>query len=477
MNLHTRRILYSFFIALFLIAAPPLVLYTAGFRYDFKYKRIIETGSMVVKSNPEGALIFINGEQYKDQTPTIINTIPPGKINLLVQKQGYHDWEKEVEIYERVTAFEDSIKLYPTANPEPILSKLIIDYWWNNKYDKIAYATKDGELRMFNTLNKKDLLIANVKDKKLKEFKWSYFDDQFLFSRISGKDEEYFIVDADFFEKMIRIDSIINIPIESAQWDQSAPNTLYAISGGSLYRIPYLLQTARLVYKGPVESYLAEKSRIIFIEKDKSGENFVSWISKSNTTTIHIIPSFSPSSSYKLVRTNSHRIALYREKTKDMAIIDPSIQITESGSNKGESVVVIPSVIGWLWSNDGKTLLYTDEYGVYKREFTTPISVIPSKNLSQLVVKYSKPINEIAWSESESRILYSMDNSLRVARVNSSSEPRSIVLSDVSASKIQTIQKQDIITFISKDGFLMAIPLSIENSGPGLLRGKDIGGE
>ena len=67
MTLRTRRILYSFFIAIFVIAAPTLVLYTAGFRYDFEYNRIVETGSLVVKSYPQNASIYINGELLENR--------------------------------------------------------------------------------------------------------------------------------------------------------------------------------------------------------------------------------------------------------------------------------------------------------------------------------------------------------------------------------------------------------------------------
>jgi len=121
MNLRTRRILYSFFIAIFAIAAPTLVLYTAGFRYDFKYNRIVETGSLVIKSYPENASIYIDGKLLEQTTPTIINTILPGKINLLVEKEGYHRWEKTIEIFHRVSTFEESIKLYPNTDPNQLL--------------------------------------------------------------------------------------------------------------------------------------------------------------------------------------------------------------------------------------------------------------------------------------------------------------------------------------------------------------------
>ncbi len=117
MNLKTRRILYTAFTVLFFLAAPPLVLYTAGFRYDFKYNRVVETGSMVVKSLPSEASIYIDSVQSSEPTPTIINTILPGEINLLVSLSGHHSWEKKIDIKPRVTSFEERIKLFSISEP------------------------------------------------------------------------------------------------------------------------------------------------------------------------------------------------------------------------------------------------------------------------------------------------------------------------------------------------------------------------
>ena len=262
MTIRTRRILYSFFIAMFLLIAPPLVLYTAGFRYDFEYSRVVETGSLVVKSQPDDAIISINSEQHIEATPTIINTILPGKIKLLVKKEGYHDWEKEIEIRPRQTSFEENIRLFSDTQSAIFIQQTIAEYWFNEKQDKIAYLTKDNKLRLFNTLNQKDILIANFDKKPLISFSWSAHDDQFIFGRGAKTNTEYFIVDASFLERIIPLSQVTTLELDNIQWDPRAKNSLYALSGGNLYRIPYLLKTARLIYPGEITQYLAEEKRI-----------------------------------------------------------------------------------------------------------------------------------------------------------------------------------------------------------------------
>jgi len=460
MTLKTRRILYSFFVILFLVIAPPLVLYTAGYRYDFEYKRLVETGSLVVRSDPEDALIFLNGELLEERTPTIINTILPGKINLLIEKEGYLPWEKEIEIYPHTAAFEEDIKLYPKTGPKSIVREKVAEYWWNYKQNKIAYITEDKKLRLYNLLSQKDVLIANLDEKILTEFAFSPHDDQFFFGRQQGQNTEYFIVDANFLDKVISLNKIMPQNMESMQWDPHTPNTIYTLSDGSLYRIPYLLQTTRLIFKKSVKTYLIEKERILLIKKTADDEFDALWITLSDPSVIHLLPLVSASKYDEFVSTNSHRIALINNKTKQLTIVDPSIK----KSAIEEAVITIQSVSQSLWSYDGKILIYTDGYGIYKRSFTTPITVIPQRSSSKLIVKYSQPIHAICWADNESRIFYTVHDTLRVVGIAQSSQTRSTILLNSSPTKIITASDAQIVSFITPDNILSALPLSIENN-------------
>ena len=270
MTLKTRRILYITFIVIFFLSAPPLVLYTAGFRYDFKYNRVVETGSLVVKTYPEQANIYINGTQIGQNTPTILNTILPGKINLLVTLDGYHAWEKEIKIKPRVTTFEDRIKLFADTDPIPLLEREITQYWWNKNFDKIAYTTTSNTLRVFNTLNSKDTLIANLLNKPLKNIEWSPHSDQILIGRQNKLETEYFIVDANAFDRIISINNTTSTSLNSVQWDPINKSSIYGLTpDGSLVRLNFLLKSTRQIFSGPVIKYLASNNKVVFIYEFK----------------------------------------------------------------------------------------------------------------------------------------------------------------------------------------------------------------
>jgi len=462
MKLRTRRILYITAIVIFFLAAPPLILYTAGFRYDFTYNRIVETGSLVVRSDPEKANIYLDGKIHAQLTPTIINDILPGKINLLVAKDGYHSWEKTIEVYARVTTFEDAIRLYPEAMAQSLLDEEISSYWWNKKQDKVAYITNNSQLRLFNFLNKKDDLIANIKKDDLATFSWSPESDQFIFGRLNAGQTQYFVVDVRNQEKVIALHALLKRNIENVQWDPASANTIYALSDGMLYRIPYLLKTARLISRGPIYSYLAEKNRIILLSLDaQTNEYLVSWIAPSDASVIHLIPSVSATKYHELKNTNTHRIALYSQKDKELIIADPTVK----SNNIDSGIITISGVEQFMFSQDGQTLVYTDRYGIFTRSFVAPLTIIPTRADRSQIIRYSQPIGEISWADDDFHVLYTVNNTLRVIDINSMPIPRSLVLAEnTKANNVEFVLSLQSAIFVDK-GSLLALPLRVKDDG------------
>jgi len=60
MKLRYRRLIYSTFIFIFVILTPIIILYTSGYRYNFKKRTIEKTGILYLESKPKDALILIN---------------------------------------------------------------------------------------------------------------------------------------------------------------------------------------------------------------------------------------------------------------------------------------------------------------------------------------------------------------------------------------------------------------------------------
>jgi hypothetical protein len=64
---------------------------------DIKLKPI-QTGSISIESNPQGASIILDGEPTGKRTPSLISLVETGKHQIKLFKSGFKTWEKTIEV-------------------------------------------------------------------------------------------------------------------------------------------------------------------------------------------------------------------------------------------------------------------------------------------------------------------------------------------------------------------------------------------
>lgn len=117
MRTHSRHYLFLLFLFLFVIAAPATVLYTAGYRYSFEHRKILQTGLLSVESAPRGARLLLDDKLLREQTPAVIDDLLPGFHRIRLEKDGYLPWEKSLEVRSRQTTFAKNLVLFAQVTP------------------------------------------------------------------------------------------------------------------------------------------------------------------------------------------------------------------------------------------------------------------------------------------------------------------------------------------------------------------------
>ncbi|MFZ3073556.1 MAG: hypothetical protein WA093_00265 [Minisyncoccales bacterium] len=116
-----RTFLFGFFVLLFAVAAPALVLYAQGYRINWPIesgkKLVVMTGGFFVKASPKQVNIYVNEKPAK-QTDFFFDTaladnLLPRKYKFEVKKPGYQTWEKNLEIKEKEVTEARNIFLFP----------------------------------------------------------------------------------------------------------------------------------------------------------------------------------------------------------------------------------------------------------------------------------------------------------------------------------------------------------------------------
>lgn len=116
-----RTLLFTFFAALFVLGAPAVVLYTAGYRYNPQNGHLVRTGALSVSSMPRGALVQWSPDDVGITTPYVYNRVMPGTYQLTISKSGYHTVTREVTVESGRSTYLSDIFLFLDAQPSLLL--------------------------------------------------------------------------------------------------------------------------------------------------------------------------------------------------------------------------------------------------------------------------------------------------------------------------------------------------------------------
>jgi hypothetical protein len=107
-----RILIFALTLAVVFSVGTIVFLYAKGYRLDSETKKFSPNGLLVIKSTPDGAQVFINGE-LKTATDATIPLIPD-TYDVSVKKEGFLTWNKRLVIEKEVVT-EASAHLFKTA--------------------------------------------------------------------------------------------------------------------------------------------------------------------------------------------------------------------------------------------------------------------------------------------------------------------------------------------------------------------------
>jgi len=112
MSRNTRRLFFYFLVTIFIVATPLTILYAVGYSYDWQKHAIVQTGGIYLKSTPDGAQITVDGKK-QGTTARLISRLTPRSYRVLVSKDGYSSWQKNLEVSPIIVTEARNIVLFP----------------------------------------------------------------------------------------------------------------------------------------------------------------------------------------------------------------------------------------------------------------------------------------------------------------------------------------------------------------------------
>ena len=177
MTLKKRVTLIIFGIIVFGLAGPAIIFMAQGYSYDFKGNRLVPSGTLVVTTQPRGAAVQL-GDNNLGATPQTQRFLHAGEYSLLIEKNGYRQWKKRVNITPgQVTFAPDSngeIYLFLGEVQEIFDSFNVSDFFAlddeihyldtaSQHIYRTGFAETNSTLAASTTLPLNDALIANAR--------------------------------------------------------------------------------------------------------------------------------------------------------------------------------------------------------------------------------------------------------------------------------------------------------------------------
>jgi hypothetical protein len=117
--------------------------YARGYRFNFQTFKFQPNGILVLKSEPDGASVYINGE-LKTATNASIS-IAPGVYDVEVKKDGYFNWYKRLTIEKEIVTSADISLFKSVPSLSPATDSGVANPEMSEDGSKIVYNIgKDG---------------------------------------------------------------------------------------------------------------------------------------------------------------------------------------------------------------------------------------------------------------------------------------------------------------------------------------------
>lgn len=122
MHQRVRQALFWLFATIFVVTAPIVVLYTAGYRYNSTSGRLQRTGVIAVSTTPRGASITVNGELQTQRSPFVVQRLMPDTYTVELERKNYHSWKQDIVVGSGRTSYINAT-LFSDAQPELLLEE------------------------------------------------------------------------------------------------------------------------------------------------------------------------------------------------------------------------------------------------------------------------------------------------------------------------------------------------------------------
>ena len=430
---------------IFILIIPLTLLYCFGYRFDFESKKIIETGGFSFKTHPKNCEVYLNDNFIKKTDfvfgEIFIKNLLPKKYNIKIKKQGFQDWEKNLEVKEKIVTEAKKIILFPEKPDFLILQKDIDDYFLSPDENKLILKKFDEtgwELSLFNLENKEKSSILKNSDLKEKEalileIKWSFDSKKILLKIETKKGIEYFIADT-LKENQKYIFSLDNLgKIREISFNNQNSQEIFFLKTTStknnLYKTNYYQTSSPDLILENALSYLFSGGDIFYL--DNEGFLKKSNLSGNNLTILNKKPfPVKKESEYEIKIPRNQKMFINGEE--GFYFLDPESLVFEKISDSINNLGSSP---------DSKNIYFFNNHEIW----------LSDESFEEIVFlnRFSKKLGDVFWLNSD-YLIFHTEEKIQISEIDNRDKINMAELGSFENSKIFWNKNYKILYVLSK---------------------------
>lgn len=141
-----RSLLFYLSLSIFWAGLPFILAFALSYKFNPHSLRFTKAGLIVLKTQPPGARVYLNGRLLNEKTPATVNELLPGEYKVKVELEEYYPWSAEVVVSPGKVSLFDKVILFPLRPDVEQINKENISYFWiDAQASSIYYISNRGD--------------------------------------------------------------------------------------------------------------------------------------------------------------------------------------------------------------------------------------------------------------------------------------------------------------------------------------------
>jgi hypothetical protein len=142
-----RSVLFYLSVFIFFVGLPFILSFALGYKLNPRAFKFTKTGIIFIKTQPQGASVYLDKKLLNEKTSLTIRELLPGKYNISLELEKHYPWRGQINVDAGKVTRLEKIILFPLRQNIRQLNKEKISWFWTDeKRSRVYYINKEERI-------------------------------------------------------------------------------------------------------------------------------------------------------------------------------------------------------------------------------------------------------------------------------------------------------------------------------------------